>query len=271
MPADTLPPANAGFGDLARGHAGWPAPFLPLRETFADRGSEEAAHCWRIPLLPPPATLERLRQTLCPEESARAARFRFARDREEWVAARGGMRVLLGRYLDCPPHAVRLAAGDNGKPCLASAPAHARLRFNLSHTPGLALLAVTEGQEVGIDVERLRADFDPLALAQSFFSADEIEILRAVVPALRPALFFAFWTAKEAIVKALGTGLSTPTTEFSVAALAHRQTAAAHGFTVRLLHPGGAYAAALALPSAAQDARGGSRANSQSCGDGWHG
>lgn len=212
----------------------------------AGQNPPSAIHLWRIPLdacSAPPAGWECM---LTPDEQARAARFRFLADRARWVQTRRAVRVLLGQCLHCPPREVPLVYGAHGKPALRPGFRPIPLHFNWSHAPDVALLAVTEGGPVGVDVERLRADFDPDALASQVLTLGEQECLRASPAADRHALFLAFWTAKEAVLKALGVGLSLPPNGFSVAAVACQGAARAHGITVRPIPLGGSHAAALA-------------------------
>jgi 4'-phosphopantetheinyl transferase len=84
------------------------------------------------------------------------------------------------------------------------------LCFNLSHPQGVALYAIARGREVGIDIERRREDFASLAVAERFFSPDEVTMLKSLAPDLRTSAFFNCWTRKEALIKALGEGLSHP-------------------------------------------------------------
>jgi 4'-phosphopantetheinyl transferase len=98
-------------------------------------------HVWRAELSVSPGRLKTLGAVLAPEEQSRADRFRFPRDRDRFVAGRGILRELLGRYLDQEPQAVRLATTTYGKPILALGPdgeAAPALQFNLSHADGLA-------------------------------------------------------------------------------------------------------------------------------------
>lgn len=206
-----------------------------------------AIHVWHIPLdacSPRAAGWERL---LTAEEHARAARFRFPADRARWVQTRGSVRVLLGHYLDCAPAEVPLIVGAHGKPGLAPGFRDYPLHFNWSHTSHLALLAVTQSGPVGVDVEHLRPDIDPLSLAQSVCSANEMACLRDALPAQRRALFAGFWTGKEAVVKAHGAGLTLPPAGVCVADLARQGFAQGHGFSVRALAVGECHAAALAF------------------------
>lgn len=176
---------------------------------------ESEVHVWLATLDPLPEPLHLLRQSLSPEELARAEGFRFDRDRDAYVAGRAIVRRLLSRYLGCPAEKVSFARGVYGKPALVS-PDGGMLRFNLSHSDGLALFAVAFGREVGIDIEKVRAAAATSGLAERFFSSDEIAALRLLRGAEREAAFFACWTRKEAYVKARGEGLSLPLRSFSV-------------------------------------------------------
>jgi hypothetical protein len=150
---------------------------LPVRAT------DGVVHIWRADLA---AIGDRPTQLLCEEELARAAQILGERKRVLWSRSRGVLRALLGRYLDHDPRELRFLLGSYGKPALLSeGPAPATdLRFNLSHSGGLALVAVSAGREVGVDVERARERYTA-------------EFLRA-------------WVAHEAVVKCRGVGLATP-------------------------------------------------------------
>jgi 4'-phosphopantetheinyl transferase len=103
-----------------------------------------------------------------------------------------------------------------GKPFLASEFEHYQLTFNLSHSDGLALYAIVRNQYVGIDIERIRTDFEYEEIAQRFFSPREVAVLRTVPAHLKPEAFFSCWTRKEAYIKAQGQGLSLPLDSFDV-------------------------------------------------------
>lgn len=146
-------------------------------------------------------------------ERARAARFYFECDARRWRAGRSLLRRTLGGYLDVPPETLSFETGPFGKPCLPQS----RLRFNVSHSGALLLLAFSWDQEVGVDVERLRSDFVPEELAAQVFSPCEQEALRELPAGSRHAAFLSQWTAKEAYVKALGSGLSFPLPRLTLA------------------------------------------------------
>src|ERR1043166_6848263 len=110
-------------------------------------------HVWRIVLEQPEIVLKRLRSTLQPDEIDRANRFHFEKHRRHFEAGRGLLRELLARYLETEPGALRFTYGAYGKPALEG------LRFNMSHSHEVALLAVAREAELGVDVEHIRADF----------------------------------------------------------------------------------------------------------------
>ncbi|HEY0081389.1 MAG TPA: hypothetical protein VGB61_01260, partial [Pyrinomonadaceae bacterium] len=128
-------------------------------------------HLWRASLVQTPDALRRLHATLAPDESAKAARFHFQKDRDHYVAARGLLRRLLGLYLARSPESVRFSYGAHGKPSLDGEHAAEDLRFNLSHSHELVLYAFTRGRDVGVDLEYMRADFAGEEIAARFFSA----------------------------------------------------------------------------------------------------
>jgi len=120
---------------------------------------------------------------------------------------------VLARYLETQPEAVRFAYGEYGKPALSDE--HV-LRFNLSHSNEVALLAVALDAELGVDVEHIRADFASEDIARRYFSRTEVDAFNALPPDERVAAFFRCWTRKEAYIKAIGKGLSQALDEFDV-------------------------------------------------------
>ena len=185
-----------------------PQAFAPL-----DGGE---VHLWRASLARTPDSLHRLHATLAPDESAKAARYHFQKDRDHYVAARGLLRRLLGLYLARPPESLRFSYGAYGKPSLDGVPAAEDLRFNLSHSHELVLYAFTRGRDVGVDIEYMRADFAGEEIAARFFSEREVSMLCALPAEERTRAFFNCWTRKEAYIKARGEGLSHPLDAFDV-------------------------------------------------------
>jgi 4'-phosphopantetheinyl transferase len=122
-----------------------------------------------------------------------------------WNAARWALRIVLGRYLDEEPAGIAFATAENGKPHLADDPE--RLGFNLSHSGGLALIAVTAGREVGVDLERTEPGRDFAALAERSFEPAAAAAIREAPPERRAELFYAAWTRHEARAKCGGGGI----------------------------------------------------------------
>lgn len=214
-------------------------------------GADEV-HVWRATLLASAEEVEPLWGLLSGDERQRAQRFRFERDRRRFVVGRGLLRILLARYLRCPPHAVRLSYSAHGKPAVVE-PA-TLLAFNLAHSHELALYAFAWGRRVGVDVERMRSDLADEQIAQRFFAPGEVAALRCVPPHERTAAFFRCWTRKEAFVKARGEGLSLPLDQFEVSLDPDQATLLctappeeALRWRLQPLFPDPAYAAALAV------------------------
>ncbi len=152
--------------------------------------------------------------TLAPDEHTRAGRFRFPLHRNRFIATRAVRRKLLANYLNRSPGELQFVCNSNGKPALAGD--NEWLHFNVSHSAGLALYAISREREVGIDVERLRPDMRVEDIAERYFSPQELAEFRDAPSTERVSAFFNCWTRKEAYVKALGTGLSVSLQEFSV-------------------------------------------------------
>lgn len=176
--------------------------------------SEDGIDVWCAALDLAAEELARLEQTLAAEERARAGRFVFERDRNRFVAARGLLRQILAAYVGTPPEALRFRYSTKGKPALEGE--EAGLDFNLAHSGGLALYAVTWRRPVGVDVERVREDIDVEGIAGRFFSPTEAAALRATPQAERVQAFFRCWTRKEALLKAWGEGLPFGLDRFTV-------------------------------------------------------
>jgi 4'-phosphopantetheinyl transferase len=167
---------------------------------------------WRISLNLPLETVSSLGSALSADESLRAARFHSPDNRNRYITAHGCQREILARYLDCNPGQLRFSTNKHGKPALQGS----ELAFNLSHSGDFALLAVSSGRQVGIDVERIRPDKELERIAERFFSPIEVSELMALLPGQRLPAFFDCWTRKEAYIKAQGLGFSLPLDSFDV-------------------------------------------------------
>jgi 4'-phosphopantetheinyl transferase len=145
-------------------------------------------------------------ELLSGDEIERWKRFRFERDQQRFAATRQALRILLGSYTGTAPGSVELIYSQLGKPSLANPPDD--LTFNIAHSAEHAMVAVGRNYELGVDLEFQRPDVEIEELAARFFSPAEHAELLKISAAKRPQAFFQLWTAKEALLKALGTGLS---------------------------------------------------------------
>jgi 4'-phosphopantetheinyl transferase len=174
---------------------------------------ESDLHIWRASLDVDLSERTRLHSHLSDDELLRADRFVFPNDRDHFIVGRGRLRELLGMYLHRPPESLRFRTGQFGKPSVSD---HRELCFNLSHSHGLALYAFAMRRELGIDVEKIRAEFATEEIADRYFSDVERRELRELAPEVRTTAFFLCWTRKEAYVKAQGDGLQIPLDSFDV-------------------------------------------------------
>lgn len=150
-------------------------------------------------------------QTLSPDEVKRAQRFRFETHRSHFIAARGILRQLLGSYLNKTPQELVFEYNDHGKPFLPNT----TLQFNVSHSHDIAVYAFTNNYPIGIDIEQVRNTYED-AVAKRYFSSQEYADLSQLPESERALTFYKIWSRKEAIIKALGIGLSFPLSSFSV-------------------------------------------------------
>jgi 4'-phosphopantetheinyl transferase len=167
------------------------------------------AHLW---LLRPdgfadPDRLASVLGALTGDELARADRFRIPEGRRDYLLTRALVRDTLSRYADVPPSAWRFEPGPHGRPEIAGPERALGLAFNVSHTPGLVACAVA-ARPVGVDVEDLGRRGSFLEIAERFFSPAEAEDVLGLPPERATERFFEYWTLKESLLKALGTGVS---------------------------------------------------------------
>ncbi|MEO6809945.1 MAG: 4'-phosphopantetheinyl transferase superfamily protein [Isosphaeraceae bacterium] len=180
------------------------------------RVGDEDVHVWRIPLDQPKGVVGRLRRVLSEDERERADRFRMELHRDHFTAGRGVLRQILGGYLGVGADALVFRKGTFGKPGLAGAEGESSIRFNLTHSGGLALLAVTSRREVGVDIEQVRPMDDAEQIITRFFSRKEQADFLSLPRGQRTAAFFRGWTRKEAYMKATGEGFALALDRFDV-------------------------------------------------------
>ena len=212
----------------------------------------DTVHVWRCELDRPSREVDDLSRHLSDDEAARAGRFRRAKHRDRYTVGRGVLRVLLGRYLNTRYGDLRFTYNDRGKPELSGVD----LRFNVAHSGGIALFAVTRAAAVGIDIEWVRPDIPDYNIAELALAPEELDALRSLEPTARREAFFRYWTCKEAYVKACGGGLSSTLDRIVVSLAAdeaprlleikdHRDEA--EEWSLHELHPTPRHVAALAV------------------------
>lgn len=186
----------------------------PLKDLAAPSLAPEEIHVWEISLAVAEAALAAQSSVLSADESQRATRFHFERDRRRFTVARSSLRTILGLYTAKPPAELKFDYAKQGKPALAEP--HKDIRFNLSHSGELAMIAIALGHEIGVDVEAINTDVETDKLAQRFFSEQERAKIREFPPEKRVQAFYRCWTCKEAFLKGQGFGLSRSLGSFDV-------------------------------------------------------
>ena len=178
----------------------WPAHALPPALEAGE------IHLWTIQTDLPARLRTSLAGFLDRDELRRARRLVAASASARFVAAHGALRLLLGAYTGAAPDALRIRATGAGKPYLEDA----RLRFSLSHSAALALVAISEEAELGVDLERRRTVPDAVALATRYFAPDEARSLATLPANEQSDAFLRYWTSKEAVMKLTGEGFTRP-------------------------------------------------------------
>lgn len=173
----------------------------------------DEVHLWRTGLDLSEAEAQARRALLNDTERARADRFFRPIHGVRFTAGRSFLRALLAAYLNQSPQEIAFEYGPHGKPTLAGG---AGLQFNLSHSGAEALCAVTTGDTVGVDIEGCRPSRDLVPIARRFFSSEEQAAFLALSAEEQIGAFYRCWTSKEALLKAWGTGLTTPLDRFTV-------------------------------------------------------
>lgn len=210
---------------------------------------------WRVALDLPEERLVAFRSLLSADERARADRYHFAADARRYSVARGVLRRILSTLLSVAPEAVAFDYDAHGKPSLAlHSGGSATLSFNVSHAGDCALIAVASGQAVGVDLERLRVIDQMDDLVRQHFTAREQRAFHALPVDQRQRAFFEVWTRKEAVLKALGVGLSREPATVEVWGGGQEtdqidlgDPAELTAWTLLTIEPGTGYAGALAV------------------------
>ena len=152
---------------------------------------------------------------LSPEERATHDRFRFDRHRHTYLVSHALLRGALSQVVDRSPAQWLFGLNAYGKPHLANPVPHLDIQFNLSHTNGMAVLALAMNREVGIDVEHLGRQETNTDIAERFFAPEEVTELISQPQDKQRIRFLEYWTLKESYIKAIGMGLSCPLESFA--------------------------------------------------------
>jgi 4'-phosphopantetheinyl transferase len=171
-------------------------------------------HLWSLRTDVVETDLGRYLELLNEVERRTADRFKIAVARRTFLVTRGTLRKILGACLNCSPYEVQFSHEANGKPRLADGALD--VRFNVAHSGERALIAITAACDVGVDIERLRAVDHLAQLADRYFHRSETAAILALPEIERSRAFLRCWTGKEAVLKALGCGVSGALDRFEV-------------------------------------------------------
>lgn len=169
-------------------------------------------HLW-FTLLNEELFQEQYADLLNPDEIKRAEKFKFALYRKRFITARATLRNIIGHYLNDNAKSVQINYTSSGKPYIN----HPDLQFNVSHSHNIAVYAFTYQTPVGVDIEKIRPDYEE-SVAKRYFSNQEYEHLSNLSPEAKVNEFYRIWTGKEAIVKAQGEGLRISLSSFTIPA-----------------------------------------------------
>jgi 4'-phosphopantetheinyl transferase len=172
-------------------------------------------HLWQVnpDNITEPELLNQYKTLLSADETIKQQRYKFSHDRHDALITRAFVRDLLSYYADIAPNDWRFDKGEKDKPEIVNPPLP--LRFNISHTKGLIICAVTLEDDIGCDVENTTRSNDVLAIANRYFSAIETKELFSLTKEQQQHRFFDYWTLKESYIKAWGLGLAIPLKDFS--------------------------------------------------------
>jgi 4'-phosphopantetheinyl transferase len=207
----------------------------------------DEVHLWRIQLSE--ENEQHLRTLLTGDEQQRADRLHFAADRRRFIVTRAILRILLGRYLRVAPESLCICYNEFGKPSLARGQTPRTINFNVAHSGDYSLLAFGLATHLGVDIEHLSLGRNVVDLARTIFSPAQYRAFLALSEIDRTRTFFEAWTRKEAIVKALGGGLSIPFDS------THVEEVCAPEWSIRKIEMDSDYVATVAVSASTVDLR----------------
>ena len=170
-------------------------------------------HIWSINFGVNDETFKTYYNLLSEDERTRANKFKFYKDKRCYVVTKGALRLLSGKYLNKDAKEIKFEYEKYGKPKFKH---KSNLNFNVSHSGDLAIIGFVLDHTIGVDIEKIKNDFDTFEIAANFFSKTEIASLRKIPKIEQHIAFYRCWTRKEAFIKGKGSGLSFPLDTFSV-------------------------------------------------------
>jgi len=192
---------------------------IPYSELLSFIGIDDYIHLWNANLDQPDSAIRSLGRLLSLEETKRAERFHFEKHRNRFIVCHGLLRVLLSQYTGIEPACLQILNGQKGKPALSKMHNDKDIRFNLSYSKNVSLIAITRAREIGVDIEYNSRSSDCEQIIGNFFSEKEKQFFYTQTEKSKTDTFFKLWTKKEALVKALGVGLFIPLDSFDISLL----------------------------------------------------
>lgn len=173
-------------------------------------------HIWRATIPNQIINIDEHMSILSFEEKERAERFHNQRDAYRFIWHHAALRQVLCQYLNLQPQEIVYKYSPLGKPDLMEAHNPHEIRFNISHSGHILLIALTSNRQLGIDVEEVRSIPDMSRMVELYFSPSEIEWYMDLPEPEKQLAFFSTWTRKEAFLKAIGEGLQYPPEQIEV-------------------------------------------------------
>ena len=171
---------------------------------------ENGIHIWWSILDQPPDLVNKYKHMLSPEEQKRVNNLKFRLLRDRQIISRGILRQVLSKYLNIDIKRIEFTYNKFGKPSLSPKLDDFNLHFNMSHSEQLGIFAFAIGSAIGVDVEEIKGSLNFEDVIELCFSDFEKSWFYDIAPGMRKEVFYKIWTAKEAFIKALGTGFSFP-------------------------------------------------------------
>jgi 4'-phosphopantetheinyl transferase len=145
---------------------------------------------------------------LSEDESNKAGRFHFKKHRDKYIICRGILRCLLGEYTGIEPAKIIFKYNNFGKPKITECQNLKDIRFNVSHSEEYGLIGITHGQEIGVDIEKIKPINEMMNIVKNLFTPYEKEIFYKNNEIVQFDAFYRWWIQKEAIIKAIGLGMN---------------------------------------------------------------